>query len=105
MHSSLIGKVEKAKRYAEERERRIKFESLSVRFRGENDDHTVQLDGAHWSCTCDFFDSWNVCSTWPARLTLADNGCFRLNDRAGGHLLAARAPCRCPRRMRPRWRA
>lgn len=61
MHSSLIGKIEKARRYAEEREQRIRFDTLSVQFHGENDDHTVSLDGDRWACTCDFFRGWDVC--------------------------------------------
>ena len=61
MQSSLIGKIEKARRYADEREERIKFASFTVRFRGENDDHDVTLDGARWSCTCDFFDGYGTC--------------------------------------------
>ncbi len=36
MQSSLIGKIEKAKRYAEEKDR-ITFTDFSVNFRGEND--------------------------------------------------------------------
>ena len=61
MHSSLIGKIEKARRYADEREQRITFDALAVRFHGENDEHEVRLDGARWSCSCDFFDGWGVC--------------------------------------------
>lgn len=61
LNSSLIGKIEKARRYAEERERRIQFDALTVRFHGENDDHEVRLDGARWSCSCDFFRGWDVC--------------------------------------------
>jgi hypothetical protein len=61
LQSSLIGKIEKARRYADQREERIKFEALSVRFRGENDEHEVTLNGARWSCTCDFFDGYGVC--------------------------------------------
>jgi hypothetical protein len=61
LNSSLIGKIEKARRYADEREQRIQFEALTVRFRGENDDHEVRLDGARWSCSCDFFRGWDVC--------------------------------------------
>ena len=61
MHSSLIGKIEKARRYADEREQRIKFDALTVRFHGENDEHQVRLDGAAWSCSCDFFSGWGVC--------------------------------------------
>jgi hypothetical protein len=62
MHSSLIGKIDKARRYAEERDRRISFDALTVRFHGENDEHIVRLEGSHWTCSCDFFHGWNVCS-------------------------------------------
>ena len=62
MNSSFIGKIEKARRYAEELERRIQFDALTVRFHGENDEHEVRLEGSKWSCSCDFFDGWGVCS-------------------------------------------
>ena len=61
MNSSLIGKIEKARRYAQERNR-IRFGSLSATFHGENDDHSVKLDDGKWSCTCHFFTGWNFCS-------------------------------------------
>jgi hypothetical protein len=61
LQSSLIGKIEKARRYADQREERIRFEALSVRFRGENDEHVVTLNGSRWTCTCDFFDGYGVC--------------------------------------------
>ena len=43
MHSSLIGKVEKANRYARELDR-ITIDRLSLTFRGDNDTHHVALD-------------------------------------------------------------
>jgi hypothetical protein len=61
VNSSLIGKIEKAKRYAQERDR-ISFTNLSVDFRGENDSHHVSLDGEHWFCTCDFFAGRGTCA-------------------------------------------
>lgn len=61
MHSSLIGKIEKAKRYAREQER-VRFSSLSVEFRGENDLHQVTLTSGHWHCSCEFFTGWGLCS-------------------------------------------
>ncbi|MBM2826656.1 MAG: hypothetical protein HW403_720 [Dehalococcoidia bacterium] len=61
MNSSLIGKIEKAKRYAQERHR-VSFTEFSATFRGENDDHTVSYKEDAWSCTCDFFSGWKVCS-------------------------------------------
>ena len=60
MHSSLIGKIEKANRYARETDR-ITFEELALTFRGDNDTHRVALDAGGWQCTCHFFESWNSC--------------------------------------------
>ena len=51
MHSSLIGKVEKANRYARELDR-ITIDRLSLTFRGDNDVHHVALDAGQWHCTC-----------------------------------------------------
>jgi hypothetical protein len=61
LNSSLIGKIEKAKRYAGERDR-IKITALQVHFEGENSPHEVSLNDGHWRCTCDFFSGWSVCS-------------------------------------------
>ena len=61
MNSGLIGKVDKAKRYAEERDR-MHVNSLQVDFRGENDTHQVALDGDTWRCDCGFFSGWGACA-------------------------------------------
>ena len=61
MYSSLISKIEKAKRYADEPDR-ITFESLAVRFRGDNGTHRVSLKGDDWSCECDHFHTSGLCA-------------------------------------------
>jgi hypothetical protein len=62
VNSSVIGKIEKARRYAQERDR-IRFDSFSVRFHGENADHSVDLAaGSQWRCTCDFFAGHGTCA-------------------------------------------
>jgi hypothetical protein len=61
MDSGMIGKIQKAKRYAAEPER-IRFEALRVTFDGTNNNHTVTLEGNSWSCTCDFFKTRQRCS-------------------------------------------
>ena len=61
MQSSLIGKIEKAKRYAQETDR-ITFNDFSVKFRGENSDYETGLKDGKWHCTCSFFNSWGLCS-------------------------------------------
>jgi hypothetical protein len=61
MDYGMIGKIEKAKRYAEQRDR-IHIESLKVTFEGENNPHTVNLAEGIWHCDCDFFQSRGRCS-------------------------------------------
>lgn len=60
MQSSLIGKVQKAKQYAQEPER-IQFTDMKLNFRGDNGDHVVSLADGRWHCTCGFFASWGLC--------------------------------------------
>ena len=61
MQSSLIGKIEKAKLYAQEKER-VTFSEFNAKFRGENDEYTVGFSGGKWHCTCRFFSQWGLCS-------------------------------------------
>jgi hypothetical protein len=61
MYSSLISKIEKAKRYAEEPQR-ITFQEFEVRFRGDNGSHSVSLHGDEWSCECDHFHTSGLCA-------------------------------------------
>ena len=63
MDYAMIGKIEKARMYAEERER-IEFETLSVHIKGENRNkrHHVEYDKGRWYCDCEFFSSRGVCS-------------------------------------------
>jgi hypothetical protein len=60
MHSDLINKIEKAKRYAQEPER-FTLENIEARFRGGSD-HIISLKDNTWSCDCNFFNSWQTCS-------------------------------------------
>ncbi|HEX9030105.1 MAG TPA: SWIM zinc finger family protein [Anaerolineales bacterium] len=61
MDYGMIGKIEKAKRYAAQRDR-IRIESLSVTFVGENNPHTVHFQDGIWHCDCDFFQTRGRCS-------------------------------------------
>lgn len=61
MYSSLIGKVEKARRYAQERDR-VGISQLTASFRGEHNTYIVSYQAGQWSCNCPFFDSHGVCS-------------------------------------------
>jgi hypothetical protein len=60
MHCSLIGKVEKANRYARELDR-VSFDRLALTFKGDNDTHRVSLDAGQWHCTCLYYESWGSC--------------------------------------------
>lgn len=61
MDYGMIGKIEKAKRYAQERNR-IHFNSFSVTFDGDNNPHTVRYENGTWHCDCSFFQSRARCS-------------------------------------------
>jgi hypothetical protein len=61
MHSSVIGKIEKANRYARELDR-ITIDQLSLTFRGDNDTHRVTLDADRWQCNCHYFASADSCA-------------------------------------------
>ena len=61
MHSGMIGKIEKAHRYAEDPER-FAVRTLTVTVKGNNGDHDVSFDGASWSCPCDFFQRESTCA-------------------------------------------
>ena len=60
MHSSLIGKVEKANRYARELDR-VSIDRLALTFKGDNDTQRVSLDAGQWHCTCHYYESWGSC--------------------------------------------
>ncbi len=61
MHSSVIGKIEKANRYARELDR-FQVERISVTVRGDNDTHRVRLDPDGWQCACHAFETFGDCA-------------------------------------------
>ncbi|MCL2679465.1 MAG: hypothetical protein FWF18_04190 [Dehalococcoidia bacterium] len=61
MQSSLIGKIEKAQRYAQEPER-ITFTDFRVNFHGTNKDHATCYSEGKWTCSCDFYTKWGRCA-------------------------------------------
>lgn len=56
MNSSMIGKIEKAHRYAREPQR-VCFTSLAATFHGGHDDYAVTLADGAWHCSCHTFVS------------------------------------------------
>ena len=57
----MIGKIQKSKQYASERER-IKINDLTVTFQGQNNSHQVSFKDGMWQCDCDFFQTRDRCS-------------------------------------------
>ena len=71
MHSSIINKIEKARVYAEQRDR-VLINSISVSFnisrlepevsKGNHNEYPVSCDNGVWMCACSFFESHSTCS-------------------------------------------
>ena len=60
MDYGMIGKIEKAKRYAEDR-KRFRFNKFDVTFHGDNNDHQVSFADGKFSCDCEFFITHKRC--------------------------------------------
>lgn len=61
MNSTMISKVEKARRYAEEPDR-VQFKSFEVTFNGGHDEHRVTMTGSDFHCNCHFFEVHDTCA-------------------------------------------
>jgi hypothetical protein len=60
MDYGMIGKIEKAKRYAED-PTRFRFKKFDLTFRGDNNDHHVTYDNGVFNCDCEFFLTHKRC--------------------------------------------
>lgn len=60
MDYSMIGKIQKAKEYAENPER-VTLHSFEVEFRGNNDTYRVTLGPDGWNCTCPGYQKYAIC--------------------------------------------
>ena len=60
--SGTISKIQKARKYAEERDERIRFSSFTIEIEGENNRHTTKFDRGTWACDCEFFHTHSHCS-------------------------------------------
>lgn len=56
MNSSMIGKIEKAHRYANEKDR-VRFSSFEATIHGDNSEYQVTLSPDGWNCSCHTFQS------------------------------------------------
>ena len=71
MDSSIIGKIEKARQYAEEKDR-VNITSFSATFKGNHDQYLVRFEGGDWRCECHFFTTREVCSHTMALQRILD---------------------------------
>lgn len=60
MDYSMIGKIQKAKEYAQDPSR-VTFNSFTVEFHGNNDVYTVTLGPDGWQCSCPGFKKYAIC--------------------------------------------
>lgn len=73
MDYGLIGKRDKARRYAEEERERFTFHKLEVEIVGSNNNHVVKYDKGEWDCDCDYFASHGYCSHTMALEIILEN--------------------------------
>ncbi|MBI4338915.1 MAG: hypothetical protein HY680_03080 [Chloroflexi bacterium] len=71
MYSSLIGMVEKAQRYAQEKDR-VSFTQFRASIRGEHDSYQITYEDGAWRCTCQHFGGGKVCSHTMAMERILD---------------------------------
>lgn len=60
MDYGMIGKIEKAKRYAQQPER-ITFLSFTADFKGDNNTYQITLGPEGWDCSCPGFRTHGMC--------------------------------------------
>jgi hypothetical protein len=88
MHSSMIGKLDKARRYADE-PWRASMQQLQVEFKGDNDTHTVSYADGAWRCTCHFFEVNDTCAHSMAVQRMIARAFTEDGVDHGAHLLAS----------------
>jgi hypothetical protein len=72
MDYGMIGKIEKAKMYASERNR-IHFKDFTVTIDGDNNPHVVHYNAGDWRCDCRFFQTRGSCAHTRAMEYVLDN--------------------------------
>jgi hypothetical protein len=72
MDSSIIGKIDKARKYAEEKER-VSITSFSATFQGNHNSYDVTFNDGAWDCDCHFFATRAVCSHTMALQRMLDD--------------------------------
>ncbi len=72
MNSSFIGKIDKARKYAEERER-VTINRFHATFAGNHNTYQVRFEAGEWHCECLFFTTRGVCSHTMALQRILDD--------------------------------
>ena len=71
MHSSIIGKIDKARKYAEEKDR-VSITSLNASFHGNHNTYQVGFESGSWHCECRSFLTRGMCSHTMALQRMLD---------------------------------
>jgi len=71
MNSSFIGKVDKARKYAEEKDR-VSITTFKANFNGNHGSYEVTFDTGNWDCQCHFFVGHQACSHTMALQRILD---------------------------------
>ncbi|MCH7842410.1 MAG: hypothetical protein IID01_06540 [Chloroflexi bacterium] len=71
MDSSIIGKIQKAKQYAEQKDR-VNITSFAATFKGNHDEYDVRFENGAWLCGCHFFATREICSHTMALQRILD---------------------------------
>ncbi len=61
MSSSYIGKIDKARKYAEEPDR-VHIHKMEATFTGNHNTYRVSYNDGNWRCECAFFATRGICS-------------------------------------------
>lgn len=79
MDSSIIGKIDKARKYAEEKER-VSINSFSATFQGNHNSYDVSFNAGAWDCGCHFFATRAVCSHTMALQRMLDDVLAKVSE-------------------------
>ena len=79
MDSSIIGKIDKARRYAEEKDR-VSINSFSATFQGNHNSYDVSFNAGDWDCDCHFFATRATCSHTMALQRMLDEMLAKVSD-------------------------
>ena len=81
MPSSIIGKIDKARKYAEEKNR-VTITSLKASFQGNHNTYAVGFESGSWHCECRSFLTRGMCSHTMALQRMFDEMLVRSQDPA-----------------------